>query len=85
MSIPEFLKGIKLSKQDEERLWPLMTNWVVLAQNITLIEDEEDIKKMIFIEINGKYRLNIVHRLKSRLNTLRKERENRELTKFGAS
>ena len=84
MNTPDFLKGIKISKKDEERLWPLMTNWVVLAENITSVKDEEDVKKMILIEINGKYRLNIVHRLKSRLNTLRKERENRELTEYGA-
>lgn len=82
MDIPQFLKGIKVTKKDENRLWPLMSNWVVLAQNITLIDDEEDLKKMILIEINRKYRLDIIQRLKSRLNTVRKKRENLELTSF---
>jgi len=76
---PDFLRHVNIKKTDVTRLTSVMSSWAVLAHNIREIE-EDDLEKMIIIELNDKCRMQIIHRLKSRLNTLRSKRENIELT-----
>lgn len=72
------LKGVMITKQDEIFLARRLCNWIGLSKFLATASEEETIK-LLKMEVEGKGRLDIVHRLHSRFNTLRRDREKKEL------
>ena len=81
MRKPEFLSYVKVTREDLNDLSSRMSNWVKLTENIKGL-NEEQLAKMIIIELNDKCRLQIIQKLKAKFSTLRASRETKELMAF---
>lgn len=59
--------GVSLTIKDVKRLLPHLSNWPKLSNVLMLGLPNEDLKKMVLIELNGKQRREILSRLCARL------------------
>ena len=78
---PEFLSYVKVTREDLKELPSLMSNWVKLTEHIKDL-NEDQLAKMIILELNDKCRLQIIQKLKAKFSTLRASRETKELMAF---
>jgi len=79
--LPEFMKGVKVLDTEMPQFIEELSNWPSMLYHSNAA-DEAKILKMIFVELATKYRWRIIERLKSRFNTLRKDREKLELIEW---
>ena len=56
-----------------------MANWVKLAKCLPTLDSEIELLKILKTEINFKQRVDVIARIYSRYNKLRKEREFKEI------
>ena len=73
------LEKVLISEEDEIKLYRHLGNWLKLSEFLAKANEDEVIK-LLKIEVTGRARLDIVHRLHSRYSALRKERERKEIT-----
>lgn len=71
----------EISTEEENDLKGYISNWGILSKFLPTIEDETLALKLIRIEMGGKARPEIVLRVYSKFNTLRRKRERTELIK----
>ena len=85
MKTPRLLDGVQVSDADRDELMPQLGNWKLLHEFMTSIRntktEEDRLKKLIILEIDGNGRLDILGRLKGRLNRVRNKRESKEILK----
>lgn len=78
--IPPFLINYDLTENDVERLSPHLSNWVKAYEFVYQQQaNEQDVAKMMILEMVTKCRIDILVRLKRRYNKLRAEREQLEV------
>ena len=70
--------GITVTFEDERRLVRKLGNWITLSKYLAKAPEEE-ILKLLALEIKGRRRFDIIHRLHSRYNSKRREREKTEI------
>lgn len=70
--------GVTVTEKDEIRMARKLNNWLILSKFITQAS-EEDILKLLVMEIRGRQRFDIIHRLHSRYNSKRRDREKTEI------
>lgn len=58
---------------------PALKSWDDLNEHIMQMDDEEDLQKLLDLEIAGRRRQQFVFRIHSRINKLRADRERDEL------
>ena len=75
---PSFLRGTTLSKQDKVHYGDLTSNWLKIHAKLHAFTEDE-LKKMILLEMAGSARFHILHRLKRRFDRVRGDRERREM------
>lgn len=74
MKLPEVFPGIKLTQADRRRLEPHLSGYNKLVAVLTLgTVPQDDVKKMILIELDGQKRKQILDRLVGRLMTCIRE------------
>jgi hypothetical protein len=80
MKVPKWLSaGARITSVEKQRLLKINRNWLTIfaaRNNLT----EEDCLKLIFLEIKGKCRLDVLHKVKVWYDKRRSSRENKELT-----
>ena len=81
---PSFLKGTVLSKSDKNYFTDITSNWLKINARLNDFTEEE-IKKMILLELQGHQRLHILHRLKRRYDRVRGDRERGEMLISGSA
>lgn len=69
---------VEVTFEDEKRLIRKLGNWVILSKYLSKASEKDILKLMVF-EIKGRRRLDIIHRLHARYNTLRRTREKKEI------
>jgi len=79
MSLTERISDIHLSDQEYNKCTAILRNWLVLSEKITQIQMEKYLLWLIKAELRGKKRPEIVFRIHSRLNTVRRTNERKEL------
>ena len=68
-----FDSPVILTDQDEQRLSGLLSGWPTLS-GIIAGTCEPDVQRMIIMEMLGKKRMPMLHRLIGRLSTIRRQR-----------
>ena len=83
MKHSKLLEGVHVTPAERVALEAHLANWGLMHAYMTSIkgkpEEEIMLKKMIYLEKEGKGRLDVLGRLKGRLNRVRSKRESREL------
>ena len=75
---PSFLKSTIVKRTEREGLEDATSNWLKINEKLNTFTEEE-LKKMILLELQTKQRLHILHRLKRRFDRVRGDRERREI------
>lgn len=68
---PNFLAHVDISKEDIQKNAPLLRNWSTISLNYTKVSEDE-LEKIILLEINYKCRKSILDRLVTRLLKVKK-------------
>lgn len=81
MSIEKRLQqlGGRLSEDRFLDLQKRSSNWKELSEFLKGVEEEQTVLELLWVEIKTKKRMAIIHRLHSKFNRLRKDREFREI------
>lgn len=84
MAKPNFLRGINLTKTEKDRYTNLCSNWLKINKHLNDFSEDE-LKKMMLLELQTTQRLHILHRLKRRYDRVRGDRERSEMIVNGHS
>ncbi len=86
MKIPERLQifdtPVSLTYADQDRLAPHIANHLRLIEILLLGPSEEDIRKMVVLELMGRARKPILYRLLNRLEKLQRLRWDERISKL---
>ena len=75
------IKQIMISSHETPRFNRVLGNWVGLSKQLKLY-DEDDVLKLLKLELTGRKRLDIIQRLYGRYTILRKKREKKVMVKI---
>jgi len=79
---PSFLKTTTIKPAEKAAIVDSISNWVKINERLNSFTEEE-LRKMILLELQTQQRFHILHRLKRRYDRVRSDRERGEMLAGG--
>lgn len=78
LRLPKFLREVSLTQMERAYYEDLTSNWLKTHRILHTLS-EDDLKKILVLELQSRCRPHFIGRIKQRINRLRNEREDVEL------